>query len=193
VTQTCSGIMLAPDCSEEFRQASMRRRSGERGSLRFPPARMEGFAGYSYYLRGRIALRRVPAEVYYGYRFHDDAVHAVAEVVTDRKRRPKGETPTSLEKRLGSRYTGAPFVGEAPRNNLLEDDNFVMVEKAAPDLNPFALGRGPLRTHEGPSLQPFRRQFWTDGCHLATGRVVAGRCNKFPSPIASNWGPAVAP
>jgi hypothetical protein len=83
--------MLAPDCSEEFRQASMRRRSGERGSLRFPPACMEGFAGYSYYLRGRIALRRVPAEVYYGYRFHDDAVHAVAEVVTDRKRRPNGK------------------------------------------------------------------------------------------------------
>jgi hypothetical protein len=105
----------------------------------------------------------------------------------------KRETPTSLEERLGSRYTGAPFVGEAPRKNLSKDDNFVMVEKAAPDFNPFALVGGPPRIHEGPSHPPFRRHFWTDGCHLATGQVAAGRCNKFPSPIASNWGPAAAP
>ena len=41
--------------------------------------------------------------------------------------------------------TSHVLLGEAPRNNLLEDDNFVMVEKAASDLNPFALVRAPPR------------------------------------------------
>ena len=86
---------------------------------------MDGFAGYSYYFRGRIALRRVPAEV---YRFHDDAVHAVAEGVTDRMRRPNGKPQPRREERLGSRYTEAPFVGEAPPKIIRENDNPVRIK-----------------------------------------------------------------
>jgi hypothetical protein len=54
----------------------------------------------------------------------------------------------------------------------------------------FVLGRAPARTLEGRLLRPFGRLVWTRSNRAAVARAMAGRCDKPPSPIATNGGPA---